>query len=73
MDYIVLWYLLLKNPHISGPVPFIPVMFKTQLYFKTGIPKAIYSTVTFSVLVGFVFCFFSSEYVWIFLIGSKPS
>ena len=57
MNHIVLWYLPLKNPHISGPVLFIPVMFKTHLYFKTGYFKS-NIFFTFSILVVLVFCFF---------------
>ena len=56
-----------KNPSISGPMQFKPVLFKGELYFKTGIQNEIYSTVTFS----FFFFFSSPDYLWIFLRGSK--
>lgn len=71
MNHIVLWYLPLKNPHVSGPVLFIPVMFKTHLYFKTEYSKSdIFFT--FSVLVVvLVFCFFPQNTFGFFSWGAS--
>ena len=47
----------IKKPSYKWPVLFIPVLFKTHLYFKTGYSKSdIFFT--FSILVVLVFCFF---------------